>query len=140
MTFYDYTVKVSDFSGQYFPEGYPRVSVVAQRDGWHEGAALARRTIPVTLDASGSGTVRLAASVDVVPDPRYLLRCEWISEFDDEPLGWSEWFVAAIVGGGSLSEGIGAPASVWFVGPPWPSVLVPGAFYVNRFTNDWGRA
>lgn len=145
MTFYDYRVRVADFAGNPFPGVDPRVWVEPEGPAWHEGSALSDLPIEVPIGADGVGTVRLAASVDLAPVGRqYRLRCEWLTEGPDGseiPSGYSEWLFVALPGGGSISEGVGAPISTIFTGPPWPPVIVPGAIYINRHSpNRWGKA
>lgn len=132
-----YTGKLADYTTQPFPGATPHLTVHALRPGvLADGTFLATREIPVTLANNGTFTVELAASVDVTPTAQYELRIEWLNA-SGVPAGWSTWRFAAQAGGGVLQPGE-APISVWWVGPPWPSPLLPG-FYFDKDTNDVGR-
>lgn len=136
MATYTYTGKLTDVGEAPFPGAIPRLWVEPATEMFGPGGPLATKRVPVTVAANGSFSVALVASVDTVPAARYRLRCEWLD--GDTVLGSSSWDFNAVVGGGNITESAGAPASVWWVGPPWPAGL-PSGFYFDKITNDVGR-
>ncbi len=138
---YTYTLKVTDFAGQPFPGAVPRVRVRPKRDASGPDGMLASRDIPVTLNASGVGSVDLVATIDTVPETGYVLVAEWITVTQDgqEIPGWlAEWEFSALAGGGDIKTmADGAPASAIFYGPPWPSTIRPG-LYIDVNDGEFG--
>lgn len=137
MAIYTYTGTLADLGGSPFPGAFPKLYVVADRDTFGpNGPIPANKRVEIPVASDGSFAVQLTASADLSPSVRYTLRCEWLD--GETPLGWAEWDFTAYGGGGPIKDGVSAPASVWWVGPPWPSGL-PSGWYLNRFTNDVGR-
>lgn len=140
MATYTYTVRVTDFGERPLPDAQLRVWVEADRDAHSPSGQLSKRRIPVVIDSSGVGSVQLVASADTSPPIKYTLRGDWvtITESGQEILaGWSEWPFTALPGGGPIQDGVNAPPSIWWVGPPFPVTEPPG-FYWDLTTDDIG--
>lgn len=137
MATYTYTGKLTDFGEAPFPNATPKLWVEATEPAFGPTGALSTRRIPVTVTSNGDFSVDLIPSVDTSPTVFYKLRLEWLHA-DGNIAGWNEWQFTAVQGGGQIKDMVSAPASVWWVGPPWPNPLMSG-FYLDRFTNDVGR-
>jgi hypothetical protein len=144
MATYPYTGTLTDFAEQPIAGAAPRLRVMPERDSFGPSGPLASRGIPVSLEADGKTfTTHLVATVDTSPQTRYTLVCDWFAQDvggQEILAGWAEWTFTAAIGGGEIKDMFDAPASVWFVGPPWPAQPVVGAFYLDR-TGDqpWAR-
>lgn len=141
MTLYDYSLTVTDFSGQPIPEGAaPRARIRTEQDVQGPDGTLSARWVPVPLDGEGHGVVQLVAAVDMAPQVPYTLVVDWITTAQDgqEIVGWvSEWVFYARAGGGDIRTMGGVPESAIFHGPPWPVGTPPG-LYVDLETGDIG--
>jgi hypothetical protein len=143
MATYPYTGKLTDFAEQPITGAVPRLRVVPERDSSGPAGLLASIGIAVTLANDGTFTVPLVATVDTSPETRYTLVCDWFAQAvggQELLAGWAEWTFTAAIGGGPIKDMFTAPASIWFVGPPWPAQPIVGAFYLDR-TGDqpWAR-
>lgn len=136
MTTYTYTGRLTDFGETPFLSAVPELWIEPINSAFGQQGPLANKRIPIHLEGNGAFSVSLVASADTSPPTKYRLRLEWIDS--DVLVGWTEWEFTAEIGGGTISDGVSAPVSVWWVGPPWPSPLRKG-FYFDRNTNDVGR-
>lgn len=135
MATFPYTGRLTDFAEQPFPNALPRLTVAGERSSFGPTGLLSERPVVLEVAADGSFVANLVPTVQTSPQIRYLFKCSWftINQSGREvSAGWSEWTITAAIGGGPVKDMVTAPASVWFVGPPWPAKPVVGAFYLDR--------
>lgn len=130
-----YTGQLRDFLPSELATLNPHLWVQLNRPGMGPSGPLTTVRKPVELTGSQTFEFDVEPSVNISPQSAYTLGVTWANGRDMDVLE----FVAKI-GGGPIKDSVSAPASVWIVGPPWPAVIVPGAFYLDRVTNEVGRA
>lgn len=139
----EYWGRLTDFAGQPFPGAIPRLSVTAEHPAVTTTGLLATKETVLPLASDGTFIAQLVPTADTSPQTRYVFLCTWFATNAagaEIPAGWSEWTITAAIGGGPIKDMVSAPASVWFVGPPFPEKPVPGAFYLNRNGDQpWAR-
>lgn len=144
MAVYTYTGRLTDLGEAPFPGASPRLRVEPETAGTTSDPFTptgpgATRAILIPVAPDGTFTVDLIASVDLIPNTRYILRCDWFttgSSGQEVLAGWSEWRFTALIGGGPISTMPNAPVTrVWYSITP-PPVQRPGISWVHPNTGD----
>lgn len=138
MAVYDYTGKLTDFGEAPFPEARPRLWVAPKGDAFSPSGPSASRGILVPVAGDGSFSVRLTASIDLVPETLYDLRCEWLAvdvAGVEWSRGWASWEFTAQPGGGDISTMPAVLTRVWYDTVP-PPANRSGIVWVHPLTDD----
>lgn len=134
MAVYAYTGKLTDFSDAPVPDATAELYVEPERSAMSPTGPAATRRIPITVASDGTFSVGLVASVDLVPNTKYSLRCEW-TDIAGNPAGWSQWDFTAQPGGGPIATMPGVMTRVWY-STTQPPVNVPGIYWIHPTTGD----
>lgn len=138
MAVYEYTGKLTDFSEQPFPGAVPRLAVVPNGDAFSPTGPSSKRTIPVPVGGDGSFSINLTASIDLIPETTYTLRCDWFTTTasgQEVPAGWSEWEFTAQPAGGPIASMPNKVTRVWY-STSQPPVDREGIIWIHPTTGD----
>ncbi len=136
MTTYAYTGTLADFGEAPFPDASPELYVLPLHDAFSVGGGvLAARRIPISVPAGGAFSVRLVPSVDLKPETKYELRCDWLDS-SGIVRGWASWVFTAAIGGGPISQMKDAVITrVWY-STSRPPVNRQGIYWINPVTGE----
>lgn len=138
MTKYDYSGKLTDFTEAPFPDAVPRLYVAPNGDAFSPSGPSSKRLIPVDVASNGDFTVSLQASIDLTPETKYTLRCEWYPTGAGDTAvaaGWSTWEFTAQPGGGSIATMPNIITRVWY-STSKPPVDRTGIIWIHPDTGD----
>lgn len=136
MTTYAYTGTLADAGEAPFPDAVPNLYVVPLQDTFGPaGGVLASRRISIAVATNGTFSVRLVASVDLTPQTKYELRCDWLDAAGNLR-GWASWKFTAAIGGGPISQMKDVILTrVWY-STSRPPVDRQGIYWINPETGD----
>jgi len=139
MAVYTYTGTLTDFGESPFPDAIPRLWVAPEGDAFSPTGPSAAKRIAVPVASNGTFSVDLTASIDMIPQTAYALRCEWLttdSAGQDTPIGWAEWEFTAHPGGGPIATMPGkAFTRVWY-STNTPPIERTGIYWIHPTTGD----
>lgn len=134
-TIYEYTGKLTDFREAPFMTAFPKLWVQPDQDAFSPTGPSAAKRIPVVLESGGLFAVNLVASIDLVPQTGYSLRCEWLDSDGGTLIGWAQWDFTAQPGGGPIATMPNVMTRVWYA-TTQPPVDRAGIYWIHPVTDE----
>lgn len=147
MSSYTYTGTLTNIGLGVIASSNPVMRVRPEVEAFGPDGVVSALPQPVTVDeVTGEFSMTLYPSGELAPalgghpGVDYIIEVGRFEETIDGSMfnGLDVWKFTAVIGGGNIGEMAGGSLLAVWVGPPWPSPLLPGLYIDTASPNPWG--